>query len=117
MAGLDAGLRKLANAAGLVAVLAVDHPHLTAETVDRLLREVRTRSRSGAILAADASPQWLLGVWRTVDLRNAMPAQARGLSARFVLSPLLPCEVPVTGAEASDVDTQADLDSARDLEP
>ncbi|MDR7304426.1 molybdenum cofactor guanylyltransferase [Haloactinomyces albus] len=116
LAGLAAGLRQVPAAAELVAVLAVDHPHLTRATLHRLADAVVAESMcSGAVLIdAEGAPQWLLGVWRVDALRTGMPAQVSGGSVRSVLEPLDPAFVPGQGAEASDVDTPEDLRRAAD---
>ncbi|MEV0700440.1 molybdenum cofactor guanylyltransferase [Saccharopolyspora sp. NPDC050389] len=116
LAGVQAGLRKLPASPRLVAVLAGDHPHLVPATISRLLDALRADpGAAGAVLADDAGqPQWLVGVWRTAALREAMPAEVRNGSIRSALAPLAPLLIPAAGAEASDVDTPEDLDRARE---
>ncbi|MBK0869838.1 molybdenum cofactor guanylyltransferase [Saccharopolyspora sp. HNM0986] len=106
LAGLHAGLREVPREVGLVAVVAADHPGLTASTIDRLRAAVRD---AGAVLIdSDDRPQWLLGVWRAEALREHMPAEVVNRPVRDLLAQLEPARVPATGTEASDVDTPDD---------
>jgi molybdopterin-guanine dinucleotide biosynthesis protein A len=110
LAGLSAGLAEVPRSIDLVAVLAADHPHLTPETMSRLVNAVTRHESAGAVLTdPDNIPQWLVGVWRAETLRRRMPAEVRDRSIRGVLAPLEPERVPAVGAEASDVDTSQDL--------
>jgi molybdopterin-guanine dinucleotide biosynthesis protein A len=115
LAGVHAGLLALPTTTPLVAVLAGDHPHLTSATTRRLLAALRaTPEAPGAVLADDdGKPQWLVGMWRTAAVRDAMPAEVRNGSIRSVFAPLAPLHVSATGAEVSDVDTPEDLNRAR----
>ncbi|WP_433873509.1 molybdenum cofactor guanylyltransferase [Saccharopolyspora sp. CA-218241] len=113
LAGLAAGLRWVPGTAEFVAVLAADHPHVTAATVDRLRRSVG--ERPGAVLVDPGDrPQWLIGVWRTAALRAAMPADPAGGSLRSAVAGLDPVLVPDVAGESADVDTPDDLRRARD---
>ncbi|MER6993823.1 molybdenum cofactor guanylyltransferase [Saccharopolyspora hirsuta] len=115
LAGLKAGLALLPAETRAVAVLAGDHPHLTPDTITRLLAALRaTPEAAGAVLTdSDDRPQWLVGVWRSAALREAMPAEVRNRPLRAVLAPLAPLHVPAIESEASDVDTPEDLREAR----
>jgi molybdopterin-guanine dinucleotide biosynthesis protein A len=115
LAAVHAGLARLPEDTGLVAVLAADHPHLTPGVLERLRQAVVADPRAGgAVLADDPDrPQWLLGMWRFAALRAAMPAEVRDRPIRALLAPLQPVRVPATPAEAADVDTPLDLDRAR----
>ncbi len=103
LAGLAAGLAEVD--AEWVAVLAVDQPGLTKDTIARL-----RNARANAVLADDRV-QWLIGVWRTADLREALPEDPRDQPLRKTLQRLDPVEVPASPGEARDVDTPADLDT------
>lgn len=108
LAGLSAGLREVPADVELVAVLAADHPHVTAATVARLRSSVG--AAAGAVLVdGQGCWQWLLGVWKAGVLRRAMPSEVHGRSMRALLGRLTPVPVPTIGAEASDVDTPDDL--------
>jgi molybdopterin-guanine dinucleotide biosynthesis protein A len=103
LAGLAAGLAGIT--ADWVAVLAVDQPGITADTITRL----RAAGRN-AVLKDDRT-QWLIGVWRTAELRRALPEDPRNLPLRKTLQALNPVEVSALPGEARDVDTPDDLDT------
>ncbi|MEU6132680.1 molybdenum cofactor guanylyltransferase [Saccharopolyspora sp. NPDC047091] len=107
LAGLHAGLGEVPFERGLVAVLAADHPGLTAETVARL--RAAAGERGAVLVDADGALQWLLGVWPVAVLRAAMPEQVRDRPVRALFAALDPAHVPAVGAEAADVDTPQDL--------
>lgn len=115
LAALNAGLLALPTAIPLVAVLAGDHPHLTRSTIQRLHDALHVSPDApGAILAAaDGGPQWLAGMWRTAQLRAAIPPQVQNAALRSALAPLAPLHIPATATEVSDVDTPEDLHRAR----
>lgn len=109
LAGLRAGLAAVPAGIPLVAVLAADHPHLTAATLARLTVAVEGAALiAGAVLLEAERPQWLIGVWRTGVLRDQMPADVQDRPIRSLFAPLAPQLVPAIGAEASDVDTPQD---------
>ncbi|QGK72200.1 NTP transferase domain-containing protein [Allosaccharopolyspora coralli] len=111
LAAIDAGLRAMPECRGPVAVVAVDHPCVTDETVCRLLTALRAEPGATGAVLDDGRMQWLLGVWQSETLRAVMPEQVSGRSVRAVLSELRPTRVPAKGAEASDVDTPGDARS------
>jgi molybdopterin-guanine dinucleotide biosynthesis protein A len=115
LAALEVGLGALPDKAELVAVLAADHPYLTASTVARLREAVeRDPSGHGAVLVdSQQRPQWLVGVWRVADLRGCMPTEVRDRPLRALFGVLAPSLVPAVGAEASDVDTPNDWRQAQ----
>ena len=114
LAGLRAGLAELAGQGRFAAVLAADHPYLSAATVARLLRAAEESEAAGAVLVdAEGTRQWLVGVWRVERLRAAVPDGAQDRSLREVLGPLDPVTVPAWGDEASDVDTPEDWERLR----
>lgn len=103
LAGLAAGLSHVR--AEWVAVLAVDQPGLTKDTIARL----RAPGRN-AVLSDDRT-QWLIGVWNAAALREALPEDPRDMPLRKTLQRLDPVEVSALPGEARDVDTPADLDT------
>ncbi|ANZ42134.1 molybdopterin-guanine dinucleotide biosynthesis protein MobA [Lentzea guizhouensis] len=103
LAGLAAGLAHVTEE--WVAVLAVDQPGLTRDTIARL----RAAGRNAVL--KDDRVQWLIGFWNTADLRGAMPAEPRDQPLRRTLLTLDPVEVSALPGEARDVDTPADLDT------
>ncbi|WP_433273080.1 molybdenum cofactor guanylyltransferase [Actinosynnema sp. CS-041913] len=103
VAGVAAGLAHVR--ASVVVVLAVDQPGVTSSTVERLLDV----GRPAVLVDDEGRRQWLAGVWRTGELRAALPADPRNASMRFVLGPLRPVEVAALPGEARDVDTPDDL--------
>lgn len=120
LAGLQAGLQGLSARAGLVAVLAGDHPHLSRATVSRLLMAVGDAAVDepvpGAVLTdLDGRAQWLVGVWRIEVLRGVMPAEVRDQPVRRLLGELDPVRIPAAEFEAADVDTPEELRAARRL--
>ncbi|WP_329793089.1 NTP transferase domain-containing protein [Lentzea sp. DG1S-22] len=103
LAGLAAGLAEVTEE--WVAVLAVDQPGLTKDTIARL----RAVGRNAVL--RDDRVQWLIGFWNTAQLREALPGDPRNLPLRKTLLQLHPVEVPALPGEARDVDTPADLDT------
>jgi molybdenum cofactor guanylyltransferase len=95
-----------------VAVLAADLPFLRPTHVAELRRVAR--GRCGAVLAdAGGRPQWLAGVWRTAELRDAL-ARYRSASLRGLMDPLGPGLVPAPEGERPwyDCDTPSDVETA-----
>lgn len=114
LAGVRAGLAELPEQVRFAAVLAADHPYLSAATVARLLRAAEESEAAGALLVdVGGAVQWLVGVWRVERLRAAMPPDVEDVSLRGVLGPLEPVTVAASGAEASDVDTPEDWERLR----
>ncbi|GGU34429.1 molybdenum cofactor guanylyltransferase [Lentzea flava] len=103
LAGLAAGLAHVT--ADRVAVLAVDQPGITRDTIARL----RATGRN-AVLKDDRT-QWLIGFWNVAELRGVLPEDPRDLPLRKTLGLLNPVEVSALPGEARDVDTPADLDT------
>lgn len=119
LAAVDAGLRLLDDSREVVAILAADHPDLTADTLTRLREALAgDRGARGAVLAgAGGRAQWLVGVWRLRALREAMPSEVENRPVKALFAPLNPLRVAATTAEVSDVDTPSDLDRARTSHP
>ncbi|NKQ52592.1 NTP transferase domain-containing protein [Amycolatopsis sp. K13G38] len=106
VAALAAGLA-LADAPE-VAVLAGDLVRVSPSTVDKL--RAALGGHDGAVLVdGEGHRQWLIGVWRTENLRAALPAAAGGASLRGMLAGLDIVGVPATAGEGEDLDTPADL--------
>jgi molybdopterin-guanine dinucleotide biosynthesis protein A len=116
-AGLLAALDAFAVPPELVAVLAVDMPHLHAATLARLVWAVEADPQvEGAVLVdATGRRQTLAAVYRSAALAAARAGAGRehGLPMRRLVEPLRLVEVPAVGDEARDVDTWADLDILR----
>ena len=89
----------------LVVVLAVDMPHVTADTVARLLAAVG--EGDGAWLVDAAGRRQLAGVVRRGLVPT--PGDAHGVPMRRLMRRERTVEVASVGHEADDVDTWADL--------
>ncbi|QZY29276.1 molybdenum cofactor guanylyltransferase [Nocardioides coralli] len=113
VAGLAAGRAALAHDPGLLLVLAVDMPRVTAATFDRLLAALP--GHDGAVLCdADGRRQLALAL-AAGGLDRALPQDPHGFPLHRLLSELDLVDVPARNAEAQDVDTWQDL--ARMLDP
>ena len=111
VAGLAAGLPLVT--APVVAVLAVDLPFLRPEHVLRLCAEL-TPGDAGVVLSDDGGrAQVLAGVWQTAALREALPAIPAGVAMHRLVRGLRVRQVVLPGRPWRDVDTPADLASAR----
>ena len=102
----------------LVAVLAVDMPLLSAETVARLVAAAQTEPGiDGAVLVDPGGRrQTLAAAYRLRALLAAAPRdplERHGLPMRRLVQGLRLAEVPAVGDEARDVDTWADLRDVR----
>jgi molybdenum cofactor guanylyltransferase len=117
LAALVAGLHAMPEPAEATAVLASDLPGLRPSTLRRLLDALAEEPAGrgwvdGALLVDPAGrPQWLAGVWRTAALRTGLAGfgEPTGQPLHALLGGLLSARLPAIGAEAFDVDTQADL--------
>jgi molybdopterin-guanine dinucleotide biosynthesis protein A len=95
-----------------VAVLAADLPFLRPAHIGELRRSAR--DGHGAVLVdADGRPQWLAGVWRTADLRDAL-TRYRSASLRDLMDPLDPRLVRAPAGQRPwyDCDTPSDVEAA-----
>ncbi len=113
-AGVLAGLDALRLDPGLVLVLAVDMPHVTASTVARLVHALSaTPDADGAVIVdADGRQQTLAGVYRYGALAAARPSRREdehGLPFRRLVGGMHLVTEPAIGQEARDVDTWEDL--------
>ncbi|TDC96940.1 molybdenum cofactor guanylyltransferase [Saccharopolyspora aridisoli] len=115
LAAVEAGLRLIDDADGLVAILAADHPHLTQGTLARLRAALRDDPGAGGAVLSEPGgrAQWLVGLWRLRSLREAMPAEVGNRPVRTLFAPVEPLRIDATTAEVSDVDTPRDLHRAR----
>ena len=111
-AGLLAGRDALARTPEHLVVVAVDMPRVSAATVARLL--TAAAGHDGAFLTDARGRRQLAGVVDVKALDAARPADCHGLPLHRLLAPLDLAEVPAAGAEATDVDTWADLRDLRD---
>lgn len=109
-AGLLTGLDALLRPRDLLAVLAVDMPGVSADTIARLVSAAA--GHEGAFLADDSGRRQLAGVLAVAALDRVRPEDASGLPLKRLLDPLDLTSVPGRSGEARDVDTWADL---RDL--
>ena len=109
VAGMLTGRDALRCAAPYVAVLAVDMPHLTPSTLQRLLRAAV--GRDGAALTDPSGRRQLALVLDVARLDDVAPAAAErhGLPVHRLLAGLSLVDVPPLGREHRDVDTWADL--------
>lgn len=114
VAGLLAGLDALPGRPALVGVLAVDMPHVTADTVRRL--RAAAGGHDGAFLVDADGRRQLAGVLRADALAalRPVPGGGHGMSLRALLAPLDLAAVAATGREHRDVDTWDDLRGLHD---
>jgi hypothetical protein len=95
-----------------VAVLAVDMPFVSAETVSRLLSAAA--GADGAWLVDGSGRRQLAGVVRPALV--PVPAAARGLPARVLMTAGRVRDVPALDDEAADIDTWDDVARLSGLE-
>jgi molybdopterin-guanine dinucleotide biosynthesis protein A len=113
LAGLAAGVAALEGEHEWVVVLAVDMPHVGAETVARLLTAAAGVDASW-LTDADGRRQ-LAGVVRPSLVPD--PREADGVPMRMLMGAGSVRDVAAIGAEADDVDSWADLARLRGDEP
>lgn len=105
LAGLCAGVAALARPPALVVVTAVDMPHLSPRTVDRL---VAAAAGHDAAWLVDEDGRRVLAL--AVGTRHVTAiADPHGLPMRALARDLDVHDVPAEGDEARDVDTWADV--------
>jgi molybdopterin-guanine dinucleotide biosynthesis protein A len=109
LAGLHAGVSALAHAPHLVVVLAADMPHVTAETVARL---VAAADDTGGSCLVDGEGRRQLAAVVTADAVLAF-AEPWGKPMRALFESYDVRPVPTVGQEAEDVDTWDDLTRLR----
>lgn len=105
LAGLAAGVASLTTAHDRVVVLAVDMPHVSADTVARLL--AAAQEVDGAWLTGADGRRQLAGVVRPSLVPD--PGAAEGGPMRSLMASGTTRDVPATGHEADDIDTFGDL--------
>lgn len=109
-AAVLAGLSGFPRPPGIVVVLAVDMPMVTAATVARLLAGVAGAGAEGAVLVDAAGyRQTLCAAYRVGPLAQRGARAGEGAAMRRLVAALEIVEVPATGHEADDVDTWDDL--------
>lgn len=106
-AGVLAGLAGFVRRPTWVAVLAVDMPHVTPETLRRLA--AACDADGAQLVDATGRAQHLCGIYRTAALDAAAPEDAHGLAMHTLLEGMSLAQVEASGAEASDVDTWDDV--------
>lgn len=106
LAGVVAGVAALTGNHDLVVVLAVDMPHVTAQTVTRLVAAVG--DDDAAWLVDESGRRQLAGAVRPALVRAV--GEASGLPMRRLMGAGRAVDVPALGDEAADVDTWPDAD-------
>jgi molybdopterin-guanine dinucleotide biosynthesis protein A len=107
LAGVCAGVAALTGSPDLVVVLAVDMPHVTAETVARLVAAAADEDVDGAWLVDHTGRRQLAGAVRPALV--PAPGEADGVPMRALMQRDRTVDVVSLGHEADDVDTWADL--------
>lgn len=110
VAAAYAGLDALVEPSGVVVVLAVDMPGVSAATVARLLEAAG--DGDGAVLTHGGHRHLALAVARTA-LERTRPPDTEGVAVRALLGALALTDVMAEDQEAADVDTWDDLDRWR----
>jgi molybdopterin-guanine dinucleotide biosynthesis protein A len=105
LAGIAAGVSALTGDHRRVVVLAVDMPHVTAQTVSRLL--AASEDVDGAWLTDGDGRRQLAGAVDPALVPS--PPAARGAAARMLMTAGTVCDVPALLDEADDVDTWEDV--------
>lgn len=113
LAGLAAGVAALEQDHERVVVLAVDMPHVGADTVARLL--AAAGELDAAWLVDAEGRRQLAGVVRPSLVPD--PANAEGAPMRSLMSRGRVCDVAAVGVEADDVDTWDDVARLRGEPP
>ncbi len=111
-AGVEAGLDAVTEPAEWTVLLACDLPGAVAAVAELLAAVDEAADVDGFCLVhADGKAQWLYGVYRTAALRAAFASfdGATNLSLRRLLADRTLVLVASAGADASDIDTPADL--------
>jgi molybdopterin-guanine dinucleotide biosynthesis protein A len=116
-AGLLAGLDRFLRRPDLLAVLAVDMPHVGPGTFARLVAALEPSYDGAVLVDPDGRRQPLCAVYRRAALERARPGnpeREHGLAVRALVEPLALVEVPAVDHEAEDVDTWSDLRNLRE---
>ena len=119
LAGLSAGVAALREPSALVLVLAVDMPHVSGETVARLVAAMHDDGAGlegagldGAWLVDDTGRRQLAGVVRRALV--PAPGDAYGVPMRRLMERERTVDVAAVGQEAEDIDTWDDVSRLRD---
>ena len=121
-AALTAGLAALVEAGGpgesaqWTLVLAADLPRAAA-AVPELLSVAAAEPAADGVCFHDAQshPQWMLAVYRSAALREAVSAvSTTDLSMRRLLAPLTLVTIPGEATDIADCDTWQDIEAARE---
>lgn len=121
-AALTAGLAALVEAGGpreaaqWTLVLAADLPRAAA-AVPELLSVAAAEPAADGVCFHDAQshPQWMLAVYRSAALREAVSAMSTtDLSMRRLLAPLTLMTIPGEATDIADCDTWQDIEAARE---
>jgi molybdopterin-guanine dinucleotide biosynthesis protein A len=107
LAGLSAGVAALTGTPDLVVVLAVDMPHVTADTVARLVRAADADDIEGAWLVDGTGRRQLAGAVPRALV--PAPGDGYGVPMRRLMERERTVDVVPLGHEADDVDTWADV--------
>jgi molybdopterin-guanine dinucleotide biosynthesis protein A len=110
LAGVAAGVAALTCGHELVVLLAVDMPHVTSDTVERLLSAAR--DVDAAWLTGPDGRRQLAGVVRPSLVPD--PEAAWGAAMRGLMAAGTSRDVPAGGREAEDIDTWEDLTRQQD---
>jgi molybdopterin-guanine dinucleotide biosynthesis protein A len=113
LAGLAAGVAALEGEHELVVVLAVDMPHVSHDTVGRLL--AAAEGVDGAWLTDGQGRRQLAGAVRPSLVSTV--GHADGVPMHTLMNAGSSRDVAAVGREADDVDTWADVTRLRDGEP
>jgi len=117
-AGVLEAMRSFARRPDLLAVLAVDMPLVSADTVRRLSAGASAHvDGDGAVLVDDSGQtQYLCAVYAASALERAglSAGDETGLSMRRLTADLDLAPVPAAGSEARDVDTWEDVVAVRE---
>jgi molybdopterin-guanine dinucleotide biosynthesis protein A len=112
LAGIDAlGPSPAGPGTRVIGVLAVDMPHITSATFDRLASAAQ--GHTGAFLSDADGRRHLAGVLLADAVPRLTPTQRHGLAMRRFLADLDIVTVAAIGNEGDDVDTWADLPTER----
>ncbi len=112
-AGLYAGLDAVTGSPGLVSVIAVDMPRITAETLTRLTQSLGSTDDGAVLVDAAGQIQPLCAVYKVAALRRVRPDVTRNRSMKSLLDGLTIQQVEALPDETRDIDTPNDLN--RDL--
>jgi molybdate transport system ATP-binding protein len=115
-AALAAGVAALPDDVDVVVALAGDHPFAGAALPRLLARLAGDPSLDAAVgVDGDGREQPLVAAYRAAPLRDRLRGVRAGAAVRPLLAGMTLARVPLSAAEALDVDTPQDLATARGL--